>query len=116
MVKARKTDMVVIGSEAFTTAFKIIGIENALEVKNIDKTITQDLREKVRNLVEKGEYSIFIVEEEYAHIIQDIIEKLRYSVFPIFISLPGPNRIKVHDPKSYYLNKIKGVLGISIEV
>jgi len=115
-VKAKKSDIVVIGSEAFVVAFKIIGIGNALEVKGTDKIIIQDLREKIRNLVEKGEYSVFIVEEEYTRMIQDIIEELRYSVFPIFISLPGPNRIKMHDPKSYYLNKIKGVLGISIEI
>ncbi len=115
-MKAKKTDIVVIGSEAFATAFKIIGVRNALEIKGTSEAIIQDLREKIRDLIERKEYSIFIIEEEYVYVIQDIIEELKYSVFPIFISLPGPNRIKIHDPKSYYLNKIKGVLGISIEI
>ncbi len=114
VLKARKTDIVVIGSEAFTTAFKIIGIENVLEIK--DTSRTQDLQRKIMDLVEKGIYSVFVVEETYIHLVQDIINELRYSVFPIFISLPGPNQIKIHDPKSYYLNKIKGVLGVSIEI
>lgn len=115
-MKAKRADIVVIGSEAFTTAFKVIGIKNALEIKDVSETIIKDLREKIRDLIEQGEYSVFIVEEEYIHAIQDIIEEFKYSVFPIFVSLPGPNRIKMHDPKSYYLNKIKGVLGISIQI
>ncbi len=115
-MKARKTNVVVIGSEAFTTAFRIIGIENTIEVKGIGKTEIQEVINTIRGLIEEGKASIFIVEEEYLSVVENIMEELKYSVFPIFISLPGPTRIRIHDPKSYYLNKIKGVLGISIEI
>ncbi len=115
-MKARRTDIAVIGSEAFIRAFMIAGVEKAIEIEGTAQSTIREIKEKIRDLIEEGSYSVFIVEEEYLGLIQDLIEETKYSVFPIFISLPGPNRIKAHDPKSYYLNKIKGVLGISIEI
>ncbi len=115
-MKAKRTDIAVIGSEAFIKAFMIVGVEKAVEIESTIRSTVRDIKEKIRELVKGDEYSIFIIEEEYLSLVQDLIEETRYSVFPIFISLPGPSRIKVHDPKSYYLNKIKGVLGISIEI
>ena len=115
-MKAKRTDIAVIGSEAFVKVFMIVGVEKAVEIKSTTQSTIRDVKEKIRELVEEGECSILIIEEEYLNLIQDLIEETKYSVFPIFISLPGPSKIETHDPKSYYLNKIKGVLGISIEI
>ncbi len=115
-MKAEKANVVVVGSEAFTKAFKIIGVKDVIEVEKIGEPVVKEIKSKIKELIENNIRVVFIVENKFLNIVQDLVEETKYSVYPIFISLPGPQEVKTHDPKSYYLNKIKGVLGISIEI
>ena len=115
--KMAKAGILAIGSEAFTLPFKLIGSVKTMALSlNPRKEEIEEVRRVLRELVERNENTLVIIEEEFLDYFKDIIERSRYLIYPVFLILPGPSRVSVHDPREYYLRKIRGVLGISIEL
>lgn len=115
--KITEAKILVIGSEVFTLPFKLIGIRRTLRLSPVpNKEKVNAIKRELEDLIEKKEKALVIVEEEYVEYFKDLMEESRYMIYPVFLILPGPSRIDIHDPKEYYLKKIRGVLGISIEL
>ncbi len=112
-----KANVLVIGSEAFTLPFKLIGSIRTMTLSlSPRKEEVEEVKRVLEELVERNENILVVIEEEFLKYFKDFIERSRHLVYPIFLILPGPSRVSVHDPREYYLKKIRGVLGISIEL
>jgi len=112
-----EAEMLVVGSDVFTLPFKLIGIRRILRLSPTpSREEVNTIKRELEDLIEKKRKTLIIVEEEYVDYFRDLIEKSRYMIYPVFLILPGPSRIDTHDPKEYYLKKIRGVLGISVEL
>lgn len=112
-----KAEILVIGSDVFTLPFELIGIKRVLRLPpEPHREEVNTIKRELEDLIEKNRKTLIIIEEEYVDYFRDLIEKSRYMIYPIFLILPGPSRIDIHDPKEYYLKKIRGVLGISVEL
>ena len=111
-----RAQIIVIGDEVFTLPFKLTGIGKVYTVSRGEESRVKEIVEEVSKAVSPDTKMILIVEEEYSRYIQDLILKYRFSTYPIIIPIPGPQLLRKHDPRKYYLDKARKVLGISIEL
>jgi len=75
-----KYEICVIGSEALLFPFLQFGF-TTYTPPNVD-----ELRKYIEEIVDK-EYGIIYIEDSYCFDVDDIIEKYRYSLTPIFIPI-----------------------------
>ncbi len=112
----KKAQIIVIGDEVFTLPFKLTGIGKIYTVSRGEEGKVKEVVEDVSKVILPDTKIILIVEEEYSKYVQDLILKYRFSTYPIIIPIPGPQLLRKHDPRKYYLDKARKVLGISIEL
>ncbi len=111
-----RAQVIVIGDEAFTMLFKLAGVGKVYTVNRGEENRIGAVIEELNRVILPDTKTILIVEEEYSKYFQDLILKYRFSTYPIIVPIPGPQLLRKHDPRRYYLDKARKVLGISIEL
>ena len=93
-----KYEICVIGSEALLFPFLQFGF-TTYTPSSVGK-----LREYIREIITKG-YGIIYIEDSYCFEIQDIIEKYRYCLTPVFIPIG-----ESEDGKSYSRGMVRTMM------
>jgi len=111
-MKPTERKIVVIGDRDFVNIFKVIGMKEYYIIEG------DRLRESVRRLLlkilEDETTGLIILMEDLEDYVEDIIEKYRFKLKPLIITLPSNKGSRIRDIQAHYTQLFKRILGISI--
>ncbi|RLG76552.1 MAG: hypothetical protein DRO12_04285 [Thermoprotei archaeon] len=106
-----KLDMAAICLRDMTPFFKAIGVNSCFIVRNPEEGLR-----KLEELLKLEKYGVVFVQSSILKKPSELKIDIAKKLYPLIVVVPGPEELKVFDPKSFYREVVRKYVGFEIHL